>query len=91
MALFDLLKFGSYTLFPDSYAVDRETLYRLVRPMLIQQLSRPKTVILSLHFPTEFFVVQDLLSQWEIEYKLITRPLDRQWFQENKDLSLIHI
>jgi len=87
MALFDLLKFGSYNLFPDSYAVDRETLYRLFKPTLIQQLSRPKTVILSLHFPAEFFVVQDLLSQWDIDYKLITRPLDRQWFQENKSAT----
>jgi len=84
MALFDLLKFGSFNLFPDSYAVDRETLYGLIRPTLIQQLSQSKTVILSLHFPAEFFVVQDLLSEWEIGYKLITRPLDRQWFQENK-------
>ena len=87
MALFDLLKFGSFNLFPDSYAVDRETLYRLFKPTLIQQLSRPKTVILSLHFPAEFFVVQDLLSQWDLEYKLITRPLDRQWFQENKSAT----
>lgn len=87
MALFDLLKFGSYNLFPDSYAVNRETLYHLFRPTLIQQLAQSKTVILSLHFPAEFFVVQDLLSQWEIEYKLITRPLDRQWFQENKSAT----
>ena len=87
MAFFDLLKFGSYNLFPDSYAVDRSTLYRLFRQTLIQQLSQPKTVVLSLHFPAEFFVVQDLLSQWDIEYKLITRPLDRQWFQENKGAS----
>ena len=88
MAFLDLFKFGSYNLFPDSYAVDRATLYQLFRPTLIQQLSQPKTVILSLHFPAEFFVVQDLLSQWEIEYKLITRPLDRQWFQENKTATL---
>jgi hypothetical protein len=87
MALFDLLKFGSYNLFPDSYAVDRATLYRLFKPTLIEQLSQPKTVILSLHFPAEFFVVQDLLALWEIEYKLITRPLDRQWFQENKSAT----
>ena len=85
MAFFDLFKFGSYNLFPDSYAVDRETLYDLFRPTLTQQLAQPKTVILSLHFPAEFFVVQDLLSQWGIEYKLITRPLDRQWFQENRN------
>ena len=72
MAFFDLLKFGSYNLFPDSYAVDRSTLYRLFRQTLIQQLSQPKTVVLSLHFPAEFFVVQDLLSQWDIEYKLLS-------------------
>jgi hypothetical protein len=84
MAWFDLLKFGNYNLFPDSYAVDRATLYRLFRPTLTQQLTQTKTVILSLHFPAEFFVVQDLLSQWELEYELITRPLDYQWFQQNR-------
>ena len=87
MAFFDLLKFGSFNLFPDSYAVDRETLYRLFRPNLIQQLTQAKTVILALHFPAEFFAVQDLLTQWDIDYNLITRPLDRQWFQENKNAA----
>ncbi len=84
MAFSDLFKFGSYNLFPDSYAVDRETLYQLFKPTLSQQLSQSKTVFLAVHFPAEFFVVQDLLSQWAFEYELITRPLDHQWFQENK-------
>ncbi len=86
MALSDLLKFGSYNLFPDSYAVDRETLYRLFRPTLLQQLGQPKTVVLALHFPSEFFIVQDLLSSWGVEYTMITRPLDRQWFQDSKNV-----
>jgi len=84
MALSDLFKFGSYNLFPDSYAVDRATLYRLFQSTLSQQLSQSKTVILALHFPAEFFAVQDLLAQWEIEYDLIGRALDPQWFQDNK-------
>jgi len=86
MALSDLFKFGSYNLFPDSYAVDRATLYRLFQSTLSQQLSQSKTVILALHFPAEFFAVQDLLAQWEIEYDLIGRALDPQWFQDNKFL-----
>jgi hypothetical protein len=83
MAFFDLLKMGSYNHFPDSYAVNRKTLYQLFKPTLLEQLNRHKTVILSLHFPEEFFVVQDQLSQWNLDYQLITRTLDHQWFLEN--------
>ncbi len=85
MGLFDLFRFSSVNHFPDSYAVDREVLYRLFRPMLEQQLELNKTVVLAMHFPAEFFVAQDLLAQWGIEYTVITRALDRQWFQDNKN------
>ena len=64
--------------------MDRQSLYGLFRPALDQQLELPRTIVIAAHFPDEFFVLQDRLADWGIDYQIITRPLDRQWLQDQR-------
>ena len=84
MGIFDFLKFGNCKRYADSFAMDRQSLYRLFRPALEQQLELPRTIVIAAHFPDEFFALQDRLADWEIDYQIITRPLDRQWLQDQR-------
>lgn len=84
---------------PDSFATTRQTLYEKlleVIKLLIKQHDQPEdrssnptgsprgsTVFIAAHFPDEFFRLQNALEQHGIDYQLITRPLDVQWFVDN--------
>ena len=84
MGIFDFLKPANCKRYADSFALDRQSLYQLYRPALEQQLSLAKTIVIAAHFPDEFFTLQDRLADWGIAYQIITRPLDRQWFQDQR-------
>lgn len=84
MGLFDFFRFPNCNRFPDSYAIDRRSLYLNLQQTLEYQRSLPKTIIISAHFPETFFALQDLLSDWSIEYQIIPRPLDENWFLDHR-------
>jgi len=87
------LRFQRY---PDSFASTRSTLYEklpaVIKSLLKQNvqlnhqsnrnLKAPPAaaVFIAAHFPDEFFRLQNELDQHGIEYQIIMRPLDAQWF-----------
>lgn len=98
-----LLKPLSFQRHPDSFATTRDTLYEKLLEVvqrLIHHQQRPQerskkqssqemgsTVFIAAHFPSEFFRVQNELQKHGLEYEIITRPLDSQWFVDNADLG----
>ena len=92
MGIFDFLsgfKFLnelSFQQYPDSFAVDRKTLYanlmRVVKGLIETEPKGSSTLFLTAHFPEEFFQLQTQLDKHEIPYHIITRPLDKQWYAD---------
>ncbi len=74
----------SFQRYPDCFALTRETLLRNLMDVLKrmrQDSDLPrKTIFIAAHFPDAFFQLQTELDLNGIDYQIITRPLDAQWF-----------
>jgi hypothetical protein len=90
MSFFDFL--GEFSFFrplrferyPDSFATSRIVLYRRLMEVIQAQTQAQSTVFIAAHFPDEFYRLQSQLHQHAVDYRLITHPLDRQWFSDHK-------
>lgn len=81
------LKPLSFERYPDSFATSRTVLYQRLMGVVRSQVLEGSAVFLTAHFPDEFFRLQTELHQHQVDYRLITRPLDHQWFIDQKDRS----
>lgn len=93
MGVFDFLKelpfFStlSFQRYPDSFAMTREALYKnltnVLQAMFSKSGEKDSSVFLAAHFPEEFFEMQNVLDRLGVEYRIVTRPLDAQWFADS--------
>lgn len=84
LPLFKPIAFERY---PDSFATSRTVLYQRLMDVINTQVTEGSAVFVAAHFPDEFFRLQSELHQHQIDYRMITRPLDQQWFTDHKDNS----
>ena len=88
LAIFRRLSFQQH---PDSFATTRDTLYanlmRVLNRLIDQERSAESksnlggsAIFLAAHFPEEFFRLQAKLDEENIAYRILTRPLDHQWY-----------
>ena len=98
LANLSILKGLSFQRHPDSFAMTRETLYANLVEVLHTLTEKvpnadlkvnPKTnssgsaIFLAAHFPEEFFRLQKRLDDEKISYRILTRPLDHQWYVDS--------
>ena len=94
----------SFQRHPDSFAMTRETLYANLMKVLQRLIATQKSeksaassnrsaVFLAAHFPEEFFRLQTLLNEEKIAYRILTRPLDHQWYAdfEHQSEGIVHL
>ncbi|HAN96060.1 MAG TPA: hypothetical protein DCQ98_00875 [Planctomycetaceae bacterium] len=62
-----------FELFPDSYGLDRASVWPGVRRAIERQQAQDDLVLLVTHFPTTYFELQELLDRWEIPHHVL-RP-----------------
>lgn len=61
---------------PDCYTVKRSYLWTELKKAIQFQQKRGHTVWIVTHFPDQFTMAQDLLSDWQINYSILDNPID---------------
>ena len=109
LSSFGLMQPLSFQRHPDSFAATRVTLYErmmeVIKSLLRQheqtqkrlqnqsQLPIDSAIFIAAHFPEEFFRLQEELDNHGLEYEIITRPLDSQWFLDHSvgDTNILYL
>jgi|GEM_PF-1246938 len=109
LSSFELMRPLSFQQHPDSFAATRVTLYERLMEVVkslhrqheqsqdrLQNRSQSpidSAIFIAAHFPDEFFRLQEELDKQKIEYEIITRPLDSQWFLDHSvgDSHIIYL
>lgn len=73
----------SFERYPDSFATTRRVLFERLMDVVKTLQNEDSVVFIAAHFPDEFFQLQAELHRFEIDYQMITRPLDPQWFTDH--------
>jgi len=61
---------------PDCYTAKRSYLWAELKKAILFQQQRGRTVWIVTHFPDQFTVAQDCLASWQIDYSILSHPID---------------
>ena len=59
----------------DAYATTREKLWEWIREAIVVQLELGRSIWLVAHFPDTFVQLQELVTQWELEYSIARQTI----------------
>ncbi len=75
-----ITKPANFRRFEDAYALSRTGLYARLHEAIRRRLEMGELVFLVSHFPDTFTELTEQLEQWQVEFEIVTSPIDRQWF-----------
>lgn len=78
MSLLDWFKRNPirFTRFDDAFALTRTALWKLLRQTVESPRHSAKTIWLVVHFTDTFAELQSQLDQWQLDYEIVTCPID---------------
>ena len=78
MGLFDWFKNGKtrFTRFDDAYALTRPALWQSLRQTVQSPLNTGKSIWLVVHFTDTFSDLQTEMDSWQVDYDIVTKPID---------------
>jgi len=95
MGLLDWFKTNSRCKrFDDSFALNRPALWNAIKGTIDSQIQANRPIWLVTHFVETFSAVQDKLDQWQVDYDIVSQPinphqLERSGLLSNSTLKLI--
>ncbi len=88
MRLFDWFKSNpSCKRFDDAFALNRPALWKAIKQTIDSPLQANKPIWLVTHFLDTYSALQDQLDQWQVDYEIVSQPIDPSQLERTGLLS----